>query len=166
MKYLQSYPSSLQQQAQELIAENKLGELLKRKYATAHKLRTDSTLFDYVTEIKNEYLRGSAAVGKVIYDSKLHVVKHALGLHTTISRVQGTKLKTKHEIKIAAMFKDAPLEFLRMITVHELAHLKERQHDKAFYKLCIYMEPSYHQYELDVRLYLTHLELSGERLWA
>lgn len=165
MKYLQAYPLSLQQQVQSLVQENKLGDLLKRKYAQAHQFRTDSTLFNYVTDIKNEHMRGAAAVGKVIYDSKLHVVKHALGLHTTISRVQGTKLKTKHEIKIAAMFKDTPLEFLKMIAVHELAHLKERNHDKAFYKLCTHMEPNYHQYELDVRLYLTQLELNGERLW-
>ena len=27
------------------------------------------------------------------------------------------------------------------------------------------MEPQYHQYEFDVRLYLTHLEGAGERLW-
>jgi hypothetical protein len=27
------------------------------------------------------------------------------------------------------------------------------------------MEPQYHQYELDVRLYLTHMESSSERLW-
>jgi len=53
-----------------------------------------------------------------------------------------------------------------MIAVHELAHLKEKQHDKAFYKLCCWMEPHYHQYEFDVRLYLTQLDISGERLWA
>jgi hypothetical protein len=28
------------------------------------------------------------------------------------------------------------------------------------------MEPTYHQLEFDVRVYLTHLELTGERLWA
>ena len=28
------------------------------------------------------------------------------------------------------------------------------------------MEPNYHQYEWDVRLYLTHLERTGERLWS
>jgi hypothetical protein len=27
------------------------------------------------------------------------------------------------------------------------------------------MEPSYHQLEFEVRMYLTHLEVSGERLW-
>jgi predicted metal-dependent hydrolase len=52
-----------------------------------------------------------------------------------------------------------------MIAVHELAHVKEKEHDKAFYKLCCYMEPAYHQYEFDLRLYLTHIDLSGSRLW-
>ena len=28
------------------------------------------------------------------------------------------------------------------------------------------MEPAYHQLEFDLRLYLTWLDLSGERLWA
>ena len=69
-------------------------------------------------------------------------------------------------IGVAAMFKQVPDEFLRMIVVHELAHLREKDHDKAFYKLCEHMEPQYHQYEFDVRLYLTYLEHAGERLWA
>jgi len=41
-----------------------------------------------------------------------------------------------------------------MIVVHELAHLKERNHDKAFYQLCQHMEPDYHQLEFDCRVYL------------
>jgi predicted metal-dependent hydrolase len=73
--------------------------------------------------------------------------------------VQGNKLKAKREIKVATLFKDVPIELLRMIVVHELAHIKEREHDKAFYKLCMYMEPQYHQYELDLRLYLTYQDL-------
>jgi hypothetical protein len=28
------------------------------------------------------------------------------------------------------------------------------------------MEPHYHQYELDLRLYLTQLEQSGQPLWG
>jgi predicted metal-dependent hydrolase len=44
--------------------------------------------------------------------------------------------------------------------VHELAHLKEFAHDKAFYQLCTNMAPDYHQLEFDTRLYLTHLELA------
>ncbi len=166
MKYLLAYPSSLQDQVQDLITQDKLAGFLRSKYPSGHGMRTDRALFDYVTGLKNEYLRNADAVNKVAFDSKIHVINNALGLHTTVSRVQGSKLKAKHEIKIGAMFKDAPLEFLRMISVHELAHLKERNHDKAFYKLCTYMEPAYHQLELDVRLYLTHLELTGDRLWG
>ncbi|MHB1589998.1 MAG: YgjP-like metallopeptidase domain-containing protein [Sulfuricella sp.] len=50
-----------------------------------------------------------------------------------------------------------------MIAVHELAHLKEREHDKAFYQLCAHMEPEYHQNEFNLRLYLTHVDLCGKR---
>ena len=53
-----------------------------------------------------------------------------------------------------------------MIAVHELAHLKEKTHDKAFYKLCTYMQPDYHQLELDLRLYLTHLDTAGKLDWS
>ena len=52
--------------------------------------------------------------------------------------------------------------FLKMITVHELSHLKEKNHNKAFYNLCLSMEPDYHQIEFDLRLYLTHVDLIGE----
>ena len=48
-----------------------------------------------------------------------------------------------------------------MIVVHELAHLKEKEHNKAFYQLCRHMQPNYHQLEFDVRVYLTHLEDVG-----
>ena len=41
-----------------------------------------------------------------------------------------------------------------------------RAHDKALYQLCNYMEPRYHQLEFEVRVYLTHLEVSGARLWG
>jgi len=166
LKYLTAYPEHLRQQAAGLLGENRLGALLRSRYPRAHGLRTDRALYDYVQELKIEYLRNAQPVSKVAYDSKIHVVQHALGLHTQISRVQGSKLKAKHEIRIASVFRDAPLEFLRMIAVHELAHLKEKDHDKAFYKLCCWMEPQYHQFELDLRLYLTHMEHTGERLWA
>ena len=76
--------------------------------------------------MKNRFLRGAAPINKVMYDSKIHVLNNALGLHTAISRVQGGKLKAKAEIRVATVFRDAPEAFLRMIVVHELAHLKER----------------------------------------
>ena len=53
-----------------------------------------------------------------------------------------------------------------MIVVHELAHLKEREHDKAFYQLCQHMAPDYFQLEFDLRAYLCLLAAGGEALWA
>ncbi|MDR5172935.1 M48 family metallopeptidase [Methylobacillus flagellatus] len=75
-----------------------------------------------------------------------------------IFRKQGNRLKSKNEIRIAALFRDAPEAFLRMIVVHELSHLKEHDHNKAFYQLCHYMEPSYLQLEFDMRVWLTWRE--------
>ena len=166
--YLGAYSSSLQEQVRDLLRGDRsaLAAVLLRKYPQPHVVRTDKALYQYATEIKNRHLRNADAVNKVVFDSKIHVVRHALGLHTTLSRVQGGRLAAKHEIRIASMFKQVPDEFLRMIVVHELAHLREKQHNKAFYQLCEHMEPGYHQFELDVRLYLTHIELAGERLWA
>ncbi|OIP17452.1 MAG: metal-dependent hydrolase [Comamonadaceae bacterium CG_4_9_14_0_8_um_filter_57_21] len=165
MKYLQGYPPDTLAQVEKLLAQDRVADWLTSKYPQAHTVRTDRALFDYVQALKTEYLRGADPIGKVAFDSKLQVVRHALGTHTTVSRVQGNKLKAKREIRIATMFKTVPNEFLRMITVHELAHLKERQHDKAFYSLCTHMEPRYHQLEFEVRVYLTHLDTSGGRLW-
>ncbi|MDO6748975.1 M48 metallopeptidase family protein, partial [Gilvimarinus sp. 1_MG-2023] len=85
-------------------------------------------------------------------------------LHTFVSRVQGGKLKAKHEIRISTLFRNTPEAFLRMIIVHELAHLREKAHNKAFYQLCQHMEPDYFQLELDVRLYLCQRDQYGD-LW-
>ncbi len=161
MKYLQGYPQSLQQQARAMLEAGTLGTLLQRRYPQAHTIRTDGALYDYVTGLKSDFMRGAPPLSKVAFDNKLQVVAHALGTHTTVSRVQGSRLKAKREIRIAGMFRNAPEAFLRMITVHELAHLKEKAHDKAFYQLCCHMEPDYHQLEFDLRLYLTHLDQSG-----
>jgi predicted metal-dependent hydrolase len=50
-----------------------------------------------------------------------------------------------------------------MIVVHELAHFKEKEHNKAFYKFCEYMQKDYHQVEFDLRVYLLHLDLKGKQ---
>lgn len=165
MKYLSAYSEQTLAQVRQAMDQGRLGDVLLQRYPKAHGIRNDRALYDYVQDLRNEFLRNAAPIDKVAFDSKIHVINHALGLHTSISRVQGGKLKAKHEIRVAAMFRETPLEFLRMIAVHELAHVKEKQHDKAFYKLCTYMEPNYHQYEFDTRLYLTHLDASGQRLW-
>jgi predicted metal-dependent hydrolase len=164
--FLACYPVSLTEQVRQLINQDQLAEVLLKKYPFAHTVRTDKALYDYVLELKDEYLHNAARLSKVAFDSKLHVIQHALGTHTRSSRVQGINLKTKREIRVAAVFKEMPAEFLRMIVVHELAHVKEREHDKAFYQLCRYMEPDYHQLEFDLRTYLTYLEVTGVPLWS
>jgi len=165
MKYLQGYPAQTLAQVEKLLSEDRVADWLLQKYPQAHTVRTDRALFDYVQALKSEYLRSAEPLGKVLFDAKLHVVNNALGTHTTVSRVQGSKLKAKREIRIASLFKTVPDAFLRMITVHELAHIKERAHDKAFYSLCSHMEPRYHQLEFEVRVYLTHLDTAGSRVW-
>jgi len=162
LKYLNHYPKTIQTQVAELIKQDKLSSHLAQKYKNSHSFKNDKALFSYTNELKNAHMKKVAPLSKVIYDGKINVINNALGTHTFISRVQGGKLKAKNEIRIASMFKNVPEEFLQMIVVHELAHFKEKEHNKAFYKLCEYMQSNYHQVEFDLRLYLTHVEMFGK----
>ncbi len=154
LKYLQHYPAALLDKIRQLQSQNRLGDYITQRYPQHHNVQTDKALYQYSNEIKQAYLRNAPLLDKVHYDNRLSIDHHALGLNTAISRIQGGKLKAKKEIRISSFFKVSPAEFLRMIVVHELAHLRERNHDKAFYQLCQYMEPNYHQLEFDCRVYL------------
>jgi predicted metal-dependent hydrolase len=121
-------------------------------------VRNDKALFQAAVQLKDRFMKTTAPLNKVMYDPKLQLLSHALGTLTAVSRVQGSRLKASREIRVASVFRDAPAPFLRMILVHELAHLKEREHNKAFYQLCTHMESEYFQLEFDLRLYLTHRE--------
>lgn len=166
MNYLVAYSEEIKNQVRLLISQNRLSQVLLNKYGSAHEIRTDSALYAYVLELKSGYMRNAQTPSKVMFDNDIRAIQRALGLHTAISRVQGGKLKAKKEIRIASLFKEVPIEFLKMIVVHELAHLKEKEHNKAFYKLCLSMEPDYHQSEFDLRLYLTHVDLIGKLEWG
>lgn len=161
LPYLQHYQPSVQQQIVQLIEQNKLGNWLQSKYTSVHKVSNDAMLREYVMDIKNQYIKKTSPLSKIAFDSKIHIVNHALGLHTYVSRVQGGKLKSKNELRVSTLFKQTPEAFLKMIVVHELAHLKEKEHNKAFYKLCEHMLPNYHQIEFDVRVYLTEFDRNG-----
>lgn len=166
LPYLSGYASSLQNKVREWLVAGKAGEWLLKKYPQPHVVRTDKALYDYVDDIKAQYLRNAGQLHKVVYDSKIHVMRNALGLHTRRSIAHGSKTNARHEIHIAAMFKQSPDAFLRMICVHELAHIRIMDHDKAFYQLCMHMEPDYHQLEFDVRFYLSYLDTGAQPLWA
>mgnify|MGYP002661983242 CR=1 FL=1 len=154
LKYIAHYPEHIQNQAAQLMSTGQLGAYIDKRYPTKHEIQSDKALYQYINEIKNQYMRKSNSLTQVSYNSKLAVLNQALGIHTFQSRVQGSKLKAHNSITVASLFKQAPPEFLRMIVVHELAHFKEKDHDKAFYQLCCHMEPNYHQFELDTRLWL------------
>ena len=162
LKYLQGYPAALLQQVQQLLDEQRLEAYLQQRYPARHQIQSDKALYAYTVALKQEHLRNAPAIDKVLFDNRLDLTHRALGLHTTISRVQGGNLKSKKEIRIAALFKEAAPQFLKMIVVHELAHFKESDHNKAFYKLCEYMMPGYHQVEFDLRVYLTYRDLQGK----
>jgi predicted metal-dependent hydrolase len=162
LKYLSAYSLDIQNKVQEMITNKKLSTYLLSKYPKAHQVYNDKSLRAYVMKLKNQYLKKSEPLSQIKYDDKIHVINNALGLHTYVSRVQGNKLKSKNEIRIGALFKKSPEAFLEMIVVHELAHLKEKNHNKNFYKLCQHMQADYHQIELDLRIYLTQIELFGD----
>lgn len=161
LKYLQAYPADLQAQVRQMIEQQRLGDYLQQRYPERHAVQSDKALYGYVLDIKQEYLRNAPSPDKVLFDNRLDLTHRALGLNTAISRVQGGKLKAKKEIRVASLFKEAAPQFLRMIVVHELAHLKETDHNKAFYKLCEHMQPGYHQLEFDLRVYLTWRDLAA-----
>ncbi|MCP4984740.1 MAG: M48 family metallopeptidase [Colwellia sp.] len=161
LKYLTAYSQQVQTQVQNMLEQKTIAKYLLSKYPTTHEVTGDKALRTYVMALKNQYLKKSAPLSQIKFDDKIHIINNALGLHTYVSRVQGNKLKSKHEIRIGSLFKKGPEAFLEMIVVHELAHLKEKEHNKAFYKLCQSMLPDYHQLELDLRIYLTQVEEIG-----
>ncbi len=165
LPYLSGYPETLRDEAQRLLERGELGPLLAARYPADPTVTNDRALYEYVQNLKSEYLRRAAPLSKICFDDKISL-KGALGLHSYVSRVQGSRIKAKNELRVASLFKTTPPEFLRMVVVHELAHLKEKDHDKAFYQLCVHMEPDYHRYELDLRLYLTAREAIEPLSWG
>jgi predicted metal-dependent hydrolase len=163
LKYLGGYPPALQDKVRQLIERDELGDYLQRRHPGRHEIQSDKALYAYTNALRQEHLRNAPGIDRVQYDSKLDVIQRALGLHTAISHIHGGRLKARKEIRIASLFREAAPEFLQMIVVHELAHLKEFEHNKAFYQLCEYMQPDYHQQELDLRLLLTWRDVLASR---
>ena len=161
LPFLGGYPDSTLAQVRHLVAQGTLGHYLERRYPERHAVRNDGALYEHAMALKQRYLRNAPLLSKVAFDNRLQIDQRALGTLTAVSRVQGGQLKAKREIRVAALFKDAPADMLQMIVVHELAHLKERDHGKAFYALCEHMLPDYHQVEFDTRLYLTWRSLEA-----
>ncbi|MFG1173292.1 M48 family metallopeptidase [Erwiniaceae bacterium CAU 1747] len=159
LRYLNGYPPELIARVQQLSDRGQLAAWMEKKYPGQHGIQDDKSLYQYVGGLKQRYLKNAPALSKVMFDNKQNPVKGTLGTNTFVSRVQGGRLKSNNEIRIATLFRDGPEAFLKMIVVHELAHLKEKDHNKAFYQLCCHMEPDYHQLEFDMRIWLNFRDL-------
>jgi predicted metal-dependent hydrolase len=154
LRLLTGYSEDVIAQVQQRITDNTLVSFLLSRYPAIHDIRTDRALYDYTLGIKSQYMRQSDPLSKVIFDEKISLSHQALGLHSFVNRVQGNKVKAKNEIRISSRLKRVPEPLLRMVVVHELAHLREKEHNKAFYQLCEFMLNDYHQLEFDLRLLL------------
>jgi predicted metal-dependent hydrolase len=157
LPFLAGYPAELQDPVRQALAAGTLGAWLQQRYPQQHGVRSDTQLYARAQALRQGHLRHAGPLAKVVFNNRMSASPAAiatLGTMTRVSRVQGGSLKAKQEIRISAVFKAAPAAMLDMILVHELAHLKEREHDKAFYALCRHMLPDYHQIEFDTRVWL------------
>ncbi|KZX02326.1 metal-dependent hydrolase [Pseudoalteromonas luteoviolacea] len=154
LKYFQHYPENLQDQVRQLITNNQLQTYFRRKYPAGHQLQSQQGLYQYSTEIKQRFLKNAPRLNSVSFNKHTDMVKGTLGTHTHQQRVHGKKLKARYDIALNNQLKYAPEAILRALIVHELAHFKHAEHNKAFYNLCCHMEPDYHQLELDLRLFI------------
>lgn len=141
LRYIAAYGEATTQKVAQIIEQKRLRDILLKRYPSLHSITTDRALYEYTQNLKNNYLKKSPLLSKILYDNSIHTIHDALGLHTYAHRIQGSKIKRKNEIRIGSIFKQTPPEFLKMIVTHELAHLKVKEHNKAFYKLCTHIEP-------------------------
>lgn len=154
-KYLTGYSEEIISSVKKLFDTHKAQSYILKRYPEKHNISNNKKLFEYVNQLKNKHFKKAKSLSRVYFDDQLLDLAKALGTNTFVSRVQGAKLKSKNEIRISSVFKNCPKEFLHLICVHELAHLKEKEHNKAFYNLCLHLEPDYFQIELDLRIFLT-----------
>ncbi len=157
---LNGYSEATIESVKTLINSNRLGIYLEKKYSDSHEINSDSLLYDYVNSIKKTFMKRASPVHKAGYCDRVEQVYGALGLNKSVSKIQGRRVKSKNEIVISSIFKNISIEFLNMIVVHELAHLKVKEHNREFYSLCQHMNSEYFQLEFDFRLLLINKKFS------
>ena len=69
LTYLQGYPEHLLTQVRSLIAEQKLGAVLEKRYPGTHDFATDKALWQYTQDLKSRYLKSAPPINKVMYDN-------------------------------------------------------------------------------------------------
>lgn len=79
LTYLQGYPEQLLSRVRTLINEQRLGDVLAKRYPGTHDYATDKALWQYTQDLKNQFLRNAPPINKVMYDNKIHVLKTRSG---------------------------------------------------------------------------------------
>ncbi|OUR95758.1 metal-dependent hydrolase [Halobacteriovorax marinus] len=154
--YFQGYPQNIRDQFEPLIKNGEVRSYLLNKYPIGHQINSDKQLYEYANKLKQSFMKKSPPITKVKYVKQKNLIFTALGDHTSISG--------KHEIRIAVCLKNAPEEMLQMLVVHELAHFQEKDHTRAFYNLCVHMQPDYCDVEVDTLLYQSMVD-QDEKLY-
>ncbi len=65
LKYLQAYPATLQGKVRALIAQERLGEHLARRYPARHDVQSDKALYAYVAALKQQHMKNAPGIDKV-----------------------------------------------------------------------------------------------------
>jgi len=55
LKYLSAYSEQTREQVSQLLTQNRLREVLLKRYPKAHDLRTDRALYQYIQELKTRF---------------------------------------------------------------------------------------------------------------
>jgi len=149
VNWLNGYPYEIVSRAKQLVANNELGPYLIKKYPVAHDIRTDRELYNYAVRLQKEFMHSSPPILSVAY--RPMVDPDGWAIYYPLIR----------DIKVSPVFRRAPIEFLRLLLLHELGHIEEEGHDEAFYRLHASMVPDYVQLHLDINLYMLHLDTGG-----
>jgi len=62
LKYLRGYPEPLLAQVRQLIAEDRLGDYLARRYPGRHQVQSDKALYGYVQQLKQDHLKSAPPI--------------------------------------------------------------------------------------------------------
>ncbi|MDA3852405.1 MAG: DUF45 domain-containing protein [Spirochaetaceae bacterium] len=154
LSFLESCSEKVQNKIGRIIEEGELEAYLKDLYPENNNISTDKALFTYAQVIRKKYMKKAPPAHKVVFDESDDHVYNALGDNINDLILSDNGHKIKNVIRISSVYKSAPAELFHMVLVHELAHLKERDHSKSFYRLCQHMDDDYDQHEFDLRLFL------------
>ena len=157
-------PVALQEQARDLLEQGQLANVLLRGIPAPQRAQRQGPV--RLRARAEDSLLAQRWYGQQgAFDNKIHVVRNALGLHTAVSRVQGSRLAAKHEIRIASMFKRSSDEFLRMIVVTNWPTCVKRTTTRRFTSCAVTWSRSITSTSLTCAC-TTHMEHAGARLWG